>query len=194
LLQTLATKVEFLIMEKYWMAVACREHVLRGVSGGFAQVCHGKVAALAKMRPNDGIVYYSPGEQMNKKIPCRQFTAIGKVTLEEPYQVSMSESFVPWRRNIKFFGAVTPTPIEPLLEQLSFVTNKKCWGYLFRRGCFEISKADYFIIAQYMTSAHTTDVEALVVQCSTNEVSRDTPIASSVANHFLQDKQKASQF
>ena len=28
----------------YWIAVASREHVRRGVAGGFAQVCHGKPA------------------------------------------------------------------------------------------------------------------------------------------------------
>jgi hypothetical protein len=29
-------------MLKYWIGVASKEHVLRGVDEGFAQVCHGK--------------------------------------------------------------------------------------------------------------------------------------------------------
>ena len=32
---------------RYWIGVACREHVGRGVAGGFAQLCHGKAAPLA---------------------------------------------------------------------------------------------------------------------------------------------------
>lgn len=33
---------------KYWILVASREHVLKGESGGFIQVCHGKCAPLKK--------------------------------------------------------------------------------------------------------------------------------------------------
>ncbi len=35
---------------RYWIGVACKEHVLRGVTGGFCQVCHGKAAPLNHMR------------------------------------------------------------------------------------------------------------------------------------------------
>ena len=31
---------------KYWIATISKEHTLRGVAGGFMQVCHGKQAPL----------------------------------------------------------------------------------------------------------------------------------------------------
>ncbi|MGG1220830.1 EVE domain-containing protein, partial [Priestia endophytica] len=29
---------------RYWVGVASRDHVMKGVQGGFAQLCHGKEA------------------------------------------------------------------------------------------------------------------------------------------------------
>ena len=42
------------------MGVASREHVLVGVEGGFAQLCHGKHAPVKRLQSNDYLVYYSP--------------------------------------------------------------------------------------------------------------------------------------
>jgi hypothetical protein len=36
-------------MKKYWIGVASYEHVQRGIKGGFAQVCHGKISTLKHM-------------------------------------------------------------------------------------------------------------------------------------------------
>lgn len=47
-------------MTRYWIGVASREHVHRGVKGGFAQVCHGKPGPLERMAEGDWIIYYSP--------------------------------------------------------------------------------------------------------------------------------------
>jgi len=43
-----------------WIAVASAEHVRRGQSEGFMQVCHGKAAPLRRVRPGNRVVYYSP--------------------------------------------------------------------------------------------------------------------------------------
>ena len=43
-----------------WLGVVSREHVLRGVEGGFIQLNHGKKASLQRMQANDFIVIYSP--------------------------------------------------------------------------------------------------------------------------------------
>ena len=37
-------------------------------------------------------------------------------------------------------------PIQPLIDQLSFIKNKKSWGYPFRFGCFTIEKSDFELI------------------------------------------------
>lgn len=136
-------------MTHYWIAVASRSHVIKGVSGGFAQVCHGKAGPLKRMKENDWILYYSPTEYIGQKEPCQCFTAIGKITAREPYLYPMSETFTPWRRDVIFFPA-KEVPIAPLIEQLSFIQDKKRWGFPFRRGCFSILPQDFQCIAKQM--------------------------------------------
>lgn len=133
-------------MTRYWIGVASREHVLRGVTGGFAQVCHGKPGPLKCMDEGDWIVYYSPTETFGGKERCQLFTAIGKINAGDPYLFKMSQDFIPWRRDVSFLQ-VQETPIQPLLDKLSFIKDKKKWGFPFRRGCFEIPKDDFQIIA-----------------------------------------------
>lgn len=136
-------------MASYWIGVASREHVLRGISGGFCQVCHGKGEPLKRMEPNDWIAYYSPTERFGGKAPCRKFTAIGKISQRSPYLFQMSEDFTPWRRDVLFLKA-EEAEILPLLPYLSFIKDKKRWGFPFRRGCFSVAKSDFLLIANSM--------------------------------------------
>lgn len=136
-------------MPNYWIGVASREHVLRGASGGFCQVCHGKAGPLKLMAAEDWIIYYSPTETFGTSIPCQKFTAIGKICAGEPYAFRMSEDFIPWRRNVLFFAA-KEVSIQRLIPHLSFIKNKQRWGFPFRRGCFAISRGDFKLIAQQM--------------------------------------------
>ena len=52
-------------MTRFWIGVVSKEHVLRGVEGGFCQVCHGKKAPLNRMEKGDYLLYYSPKYQLN---------------------------------------------------------------------------------------------------------------------------------
>jgi len=54
----------------------------------------------------------------------------------------MGPAFHPWRRRVAFVKA-QPAPIHPLIDALSFIKDKKSWGYPFRRGLFEIDAADF---------------------------------------------------
>lgn len=134
---------------KYWIAVASREHVLRGIEGGFCQVCHGKEAPLKQMKEGDFIIYYSPVERFQEKTPCQRFTAIGQIKLKEPYVFQMSEEFIPWRRDVVFFSAEEAF-IKPLLAELSFIKDKQRWGFPFCRGIFSVSFNDFSLIASAM--------------------------------------------
>jgi len=136
-------------MTSYWIGVASKEHVQRGVLGGFAQVCHGKAGPLHRMKEGDWIVYYSPTIQFGQKEPCKSFTAIGKINTGNPYPFRMSKDFVPWRLDVSFLPS-EETPIQILLDDLSFITNKQKWGFPFRKGCFEIPQTDFQIIARAM--------------------------------------------
>lgn len=136
-------------MTRYWIGVASHEHVQRGVEGGFAQVCHGKIGTLKDMSKGDWLIYYSPTFTFGGKDPCRHFTAIGTVDYGDPYTFEMSKDFIPWRRNITFLQSQV-CPIEPLLENLVFIKDKKKWGFPFRRGSFEICHSDFELIAKSM--------------------------------------------
>lgn len=136
-------------MARFWIAVASHEHVMRGVTGCFAQVCHGKGAPLKRMQPGDWIIYYSPTRTFGGKYKCRSFTAIGKVNAGKPYQFEMTKDFIPWRRDVDFIHA-EEVAIEPLLDKLSFIRDKRHWGFIFRRGCFEIPVSDFRLISKAM--------------------------------------------
>lgn len=136
-------------MTRYWIGVASKEHVLRGVSGGFAQVCHGKSGPLNQMQEGDWIVYYSPTTKFGQKEPCQSFTAIGKIKEGDTYLFAMSEDFIPWRRDVSFMKS-SEISIQKLLNELSFIKDKQKWGFPFRRGCFEISQKDFQVIAKAM--------------------------------------------
>jgi hypothetical protein len=137
---------------RYWIGVASREHVLVGTAGGFCQLCHGKAQPLRRMAAGDWLIYYSPTEEFRGKTPCRRFTAIGQVLAREPYRREMAPGFVPHRRDIRFVPA-REAPILPLLDRLSFIKDKRRWGYPFRFGHFEIQRADFEPIATQMLGA-----------------------------------------
>ena len=136
-------------MEKYWIAVASREHVQIGIKGGFCQVCHGKEAPLKKLNEMGWIIYYSPTETFGQKLACQKFTAFGRIKKGEPYKVKMAEDFTAFRRDVNFFPS-KEVSIQNLIGELSFTKNKKNWGFIFRRGIFQISFEDFKIIAKSM--------------------------------------------
>lgn len=160
---------------RYWIGVASKEHVARGVAGGFCQLCHGKAQPLRRMQAGDWIIYYSPKVTFGGDDPCQQFTAIGRVVGEEVYSFEMAPGFVPFRRDINFVSAQS-VDIRPLIQSLDFIQNKSRWGYVFRFGHIEISAADFDVIAQQMLTPGDYAV-------------RNLPVASAgvlPAKHFTQ--------
>jgi predicted RNA-binding protein len=132
---------------KYWIIVASKDHVMRGVSLGIAQAGHGKRSGLARMHNGDMIIYYSPKVQLESKKILHAFTAIGQIADEEPFQAEESPDFKPFRRKVRYIktGEVR---IGPLIQDLTFIGNKKSWGYAFRFGLLEIPKEDFDCIAE----------------------------------------------
>lgn len=136
-------------MTKYWINVVSRDHVQRGVEGGFTQANHGKPWALRKMQKGDWIIFYSPKTAFVDGEPLQAFTAIGQIIDDEPYQAEMSPDFHPWRRNVAFKRS-HEAPIRPLINELDFIENKQSWGYKFRFGVIEIGKKDFATIRRAM--------------------------------------------
>jgi EVE domain len=133
---------------RYWVGVASKEHVARGVAGGFCQLGHGKSAPLKRMAAGDWIAYYSSKVSLDSGAPCQQFTALGQLVDDEVYAFEMAPGFVPYRRNVAFEQSAQSASILPMVAQLSFIKDPKRWGYPFRFGHFEMSRTDFEVIAQ----------------------------------------------
>lgn len=136
-------------MTRYWIGVVSREHVKTGEFGGFCQLCHGKDTPVRRMSPGDWLIYYSPREKMRGGEPVQAFTAIGQIKPGEPYTHNMGNGFTPTRRDVDYKPA-REAPIRPMLDDLSFTTNQRNWGMIFRRGVFEVPVEDLKFIASAM--------------------------------------------
>jgi len=134
---------------RYWVNTVSLEHVQLGVAGGFTQADHGRSTRLRGLSPGDGLVFYSPRTAMRGGQSLQEFTALGRVTGTEPYQVEMSPDFHPWRLSVDFLDA-RPAAARPLVPELEFIPDPKRWGFPFRRGLFEIGRTDFVRIAEAM--------------------------------------------
>jgi hypothetical protein len=145
---------------QFWIGVVSREHVQRGIQGGFIQLNHGKKAPVQRLRAGDGLVMYSPRTAYPDGEPLQSFTAIGVVITGEVYQVAMSEDFKPYRVDVRFLNG-RETPIKPLIERLSFIRDKTHWGVAFRFGYLKVSAEDFNLIAEAMGVEPAFETNAL---------------------------------
>ena len=136
-------------MTKYFLICASRDHVLTGVKHNIAQAGHGRKDHVSKMSKNDWFVYYSSKDKFEEGKAYQQFTAIGQITDDEPYQPDTKTNFKPFRRNAEYVTS-HDAEIKPLLEKLDFIKNKKRWGFYLIGGFREISKEDFEIIKHAM--------------------------------------------
>ncbi len=134
--------------QRFWLGVVSREHVLRGVGKGFAQINHGERAGLQRMSAGDGLVYYSPRDADPDGAPLKAFTAIGRIADDEVWQADEGD-FKPWRRRVDYEPEAVEVRIEDLRDELE-LTAKPNWGYALRRGILELSAADFDLIAAAM--------------------------------------------
>ena len=132
-----------------WIAVASAEHVRRGRTAGFMQVCHGKAAPLRRFHPHDRVAYYSPTLEFRGSDKCQAFTALGIVCDRPPYRPAAEGDFSPYRRDVTWLETCDAA-IMPLLDALEFSTGRRNWGYQFRFGLFRISEDDMRTIAKAM--------------------------------------------
>ena len=133
----------------YWIIVASKDHLQRGLDGGFIQANHGKAAPLKRMKPDDWVVFYSPKLVYEKPVKYQHFTAIGQIADARIYQHDMGGGFVPFRRNVRFLPA-RDIPIRPLIDALTFIQDKSHWGAPFRFGTLQIPEEDFKLIAREM--------------------------------------------
>ena len=137
----------------HWIGVVSAHHVQRGVAGDFAQMNHGKAAPLKRMKAGDGLIYYSPRQSYPNGQPLQAFTAIGRIRDGRVYPHDMSAEgvpgFVPWRIDVDYWPC-RAAAIQPLIDALDFIADKRHWGAAFRYGQLRISAKDFALIAYAM--------------------------------------------
>lgn len=138
--------------QQFWVVVVARDHALFGIQTGILQANHGKAAPLHRMRPGDGVLIYAPKLIFGQNEPCQRFVALGTIADEPVYQAEVTPDFKPFRRRV-IYESVVETPIQPVIEQLSFITDKKRWGYWFRFSCFAIPQTDFDLLHATMTDS-----------------------------------------
>ncbi len=136
----------------YWINTVSRDHVQLGMQGGFTQANHGRPHALRRLTRGDLIAFYSPRTTSPDGEALQAFTAIARVTDNEPYHAEMRPDFNPWRRRVEQIQS-NETPVRPLIAELAFIRDKGRWGFVFRRGMFEIGEDDFRRIARAMDAA-----------------------------------------
>ena len=133
---------------KYWVGVAAGDHVDKGREGSFVMFAHGKHDAVKKLNPGDRFAYYAPMTGMGGGEVIRKFVAIGEIRDAAPEQRLMGEG-TGWSRPARYFKS-SPADVYPLLDQLSFVHDRQHWGMAFRRSLFQVTEADFALIAKAM--------------------------------------------
>jgi len=139
-----------------WIGVTSSDRVALAVAGGFVQLNHGKAGPLERMRVGDGFAFYSPRTAYPDGDAVQAFTALGRVTGANIFQVDLDGGFLPFRRNVAFLPA-NPAPIRPLLDALTFVRSKTHWGAAFRFGFLRVPGRDFALIAAAMGCDLGTD-------------------------------------
>ncbi len=113
------------------------------------QVSHGKLAPLKRIAPGDRVAFYAPTVTLGGKDKSQALILLGIVQDGDPYQVTMSADFQPFRRNVEWLSR-QEAPIAPLLDELDFTKEQRNWGYQLRFGLFAISDHDIELIAKAM--------------------------------------------
>lgn len=135
---------------KYWLGVAVRDHVMRGVTEGFAQLGHGKESAIRALSQGDWLIYYASRTAWDGGDPVRAFVAIGQVLTREPYPADQGQGFHPWRHDMRYLDA-REVPIRPLLEHLDMTRGRgRHWGMAVRGSRHALTAADARTISSAM--------------------------------------------
>ncbi|KAI8802549.1 hypothetical protein BJ742DRAFT_778101 [Cladochytrium replicatum] len=141
---------------RYYLLVASRDHILKGIEGNFLQQRHPH--RLERLKAGDYIVVYAAKQQIGKDSKanrCRKVLGIAqavdgnclKLTAEEVLgteNAAACSSKVFYRKtNLQFIDDFVVKDFEPLIPRLGFVKNKSRWGLSLMRGFVEISKDDF---------------------------------------------------
>lgn len=131
---------------RYWIGVIAGEHAAFAAREGICAFSFGKETAVSKLATGDRFAFYSPKTGVNEGSPLQSITAIGTVTGAEPYERNWAGTESKAWVRVADFDDIRITPVKPLIEHLTFVSNPRYWGMAFRRSLFEVSAEDFAIL------------------------------------------------
>lgn len=135
-------------MTSHHIGVVHSTHVERGKAAGFVAFSHGREAAVRSLKPGDRVIFYAPKTGFDGD-PVQAFVGHATVTGDAPYLTDYMGGYQAWVRDA-FYDDVTPVPVRPFIDGLTFIRDKAHWGMAFRQGKFRISDADYALIADQL--------------------------------------------
>lgn len=131
----------------FYLISASRDHVLSARDQAIVQANHGVKAPMQRLRPGDGIAFYSARHQLKGKDPCQRFTALATVGDGDMYQERMSDTWKPWRRPAVFEEGFKEIEIKEVLSRLQCLGNgRQGWGVYLRRGFIKMSASDWEVL------------------------------------------------
>lgn len=136
-------------MQKYWINVIPKERVVKAVEEGIMQ-SQGDEAHLSRLQKDDWIIFYSPREDTTGTTKLQAFTAIGQIADDTIYWIEIMGVKV-FRRKVNYLKS-KETSLLALIQKLSFIRNKKHWGFIFKLNLIQILEEDFQIIAKEMAA------------------------------------------
>lgn len=160
----------------FYLISASRDHVLSARDQAIVQANHGVKGPMQRLRPGDGIAFYSARHQLRGKEPCQRFTAMARVGEGDMYQQRMSDTWKPWRRPAVFEEGFREIDVKQVLSRLQCLGNgRQGWGVYLRRGFIKMSAYDWEVLVGAHDRQHNTlpFVPSGVDNRSNRQASRD---------------------
>jgi hypothetical protein len=134
-------------MTKYWVNIIPKERVEKAMKEGVME-SKGDEAHLARLKEGDWVVFYSPRTDIAGTTKLQTFTAIGQVK-DSNIESTFEDGVKVFRRKVEYTPTVE-TSLIPLIQPLSFIRNKKHWGFIFKFSLVEIPETDFQLISEKM--------------------------------------------
>ena len=134
---------------RFYLGVASLNHITTAVELGVCQFGHGNRSSVAELGPGDWLVYYATREFMDSGDKVQAFTAIGEVSNGEIESVS-KDGRAFYCRPVEYRIGAREVSVREVLDDLTFVSDKRNWGISFRGSKREIPGDDFRVIAKAM--------------------------------------------
>jgi hypothetical protein len=133
--------------KRYWIGVACKDRLMIGVKGGFAQLQQGRMIRLQKMSEGDWLLLTLPCLCLTNQKADQRLPTFGSTINPQAYAFDLGTVCLPYRMDGDF-ALCEEAPVLPLPARWSFLGDKKRWDDPFRLGQLEIGDEDFELLVE----------------------------------------------